>query len=298
MRILLFGKNGQVGWELQRALAPLAEVVALGSDSPAPLAADFRRPEELSRTVHCVAPQVIVNAAAYTAVDEAQTHPVLAHTINAAAPGQLARLAAAAGAWLVHYSSDQVFDGSGDVPWTEDAATAALNVYGRSKLDGELAIRASGCRHLILRSSWIHAARGDNFMRRILRLAAERDQLDVVADQCGAPTGAELLADVTAHVLRGVLADPARGGTYHVAAAGQTHRQAYARHVVAFARAHGAALRLQPDGVRPICSSEHRAAAPRPLNSRLDTRKLRATFELVLPDWQSGVERTLRELLG
>ena len=135
-------------------------------------------------------------------------------------------------------------------------------------------------------------------MRRILRLAAERDQLDVVADQFGAPTGAELLADVTAHVLRGVLADPARGGTYHVAAAGQTHRQAYARHVVACARAHGAALRLQPDGVRPIRSSEHRAAAPRPLNSRLDTRKLRATFELVLPDWQSGVERTFRELLG
>jgi len=296
MRILLLGMNGQVGWELQRALALLGELVALGRDNTA-LATDFRQPERLLQTVRRVAPQVIVNAAAYTAVDEAETHADLARAVNSEAPALLAFVAQATGAWLVHYSTDHVFDGSGSTPWTEEAPTAPLNVYGRTKLEAELAIRASGCHHLILRSSWIHAARGDNFARKILRLAAEKDHLEVVSDQFGAPTGADLLADVTAHALRGVLAQPALGGTYHVAAAGETSWHAYAQYVVEFAHRHGAPLRLRPADVVPIRSSEHPGTARRPHNARLDTRRLRERFDLALPDWRVGVERMLQEVL-
>jgi len=295
MKILLLGMNGQVGWELQRALAPLGELVALDFDSPGPLAADFTRPEALAATVRAVAPQLIVNAAAQTAVDKAEAEPELARTINAAAPAVLAREARALGAWLLHYSTDYVFDGSGSSPRREDAATGPLNVYGQTKLEGEQAIHTSGCKHLILRTSWVYAARGGNFARTMLRLAAERDRLDVIEDQIGAPTGAELLADVSAHALRGVLARPELGGTYHVVADGETSWHGYARHVIEFARAAGQALRVQD--IAAVPTTAFPTAARRPHNSRLDTRKLQAAFGLNLPDWRNGVERMLREVL-
>ena len=298
MRILLLGKNGQVGWELQRALAPLGELVALDFDSPAPQRADFTNPEELAATVRAIAPQAIVNAAAHTAVDQAESEPELARTINAVAPALLAREAAALGAWLVHYGTDYVFDGSGSAPRSEDAPTAPLSVYGRTKLEGEEAIRASGCTHLILRTSWVYAARGGNFARTMLRLAAERDELAVIADQVGAPTGADLLADVTAHALRAAIANPALAGTYHAVAAGETSWHGYARHVIEFARAAGQPIRVAAQRVAPIPTSAYPTAARRPLNSRLDTRKLRQAFGLALPDWRVGVERMLREVLG
>lgn len=297
MKILLLGRSGQVGWELQRALAPLGELVALDFDSPAPHCADFTRPDELARTVRELSPQLIVNAAAHTAVDKAETEPALAHAINAEAPAVLAREAAALGAWLVHYSTDYVFDGSGTVPWAEGAPTGPLGVYGRTKLAGEEAIRASGCAHLILRTSWVYAARGGNFARTMLRLAAERDDLSVIADQIGAPTGAELLADVTAHAVRTARADPALSGTYHVAAAGETSWHGYARHVIEFARAAGRPIRVAPDRIAAIPTSAYPTPARRPLNSRLDTRKFERTFGLALPDWRLGVERMLREVL-
>lgn len=298
MKILLLGKNGQVGWELQRSLAPLGDVVALDFDTPGELRADFTQPEELAATVRRVAPQWIVNAAAHTAVDKAESEPDLARTINAQAPGVIAREAAALGAWLVHYSTDYVFDGSGAAPWTEESPTGPQNVYGQTKLEGEQAIRSSGCRHLILRTSWVYAARGANFARTMLRLAAERHALDVVDDQVGAPTGAELLADITAHALRKLQRRPELGGTYHAAAAGETSWCGYARHVIGLARDAGQALKTTPETVRPVPTSAFATPARRPANSRLDTSRLRAAFGLTLPAWQAGVNRMLAEVLA
>jgi dTDP-4-dehydrorhamnose reductase len=293
MKILLLGKNGQVGWELQRALAPLGELVALDRHE----GADLADSAALAATVRAHAPQLIVNAAAYTAVDKAESEPALAEQINATAPALLASIALESGALLVHYSSDYVFDGSGSEPRGEDAPAAPLSVYGRSKLAGEQAIRASGCAHLILRTSWIYAARGGNFAKTMLRLAAEREQLKVIADQIGAPTGADLLADLSAHMIRATLARPELGGVYHAVAAGETSWHAYARHVIEFARARGQALRVAPDQVLAIPSSDYPTPARRPLNSRLSTAKLRAAFGLNLPHWQQGVERMLAEIL-
>jgi dTDP-4-dehydrorhamnose reductase len=297
MRILLFGKNGQVGWELQRSLAPLGELVALDVDSPPPLTADFARPETLAATVRALQPQVIVNAAAHTAVDSCESDFQRAHALNAEAPGVLAHEARALGSWLVHYGTDYVFDGSGDAPRAEDAPTNPLSVYGHTKLDGEDAIRASGCQHVILRTSWVYGGRGANFAKTMLRLAEERDRLAVINDQVGAPTGAELLADVTAHVLRSVQSRPDVGGTYHCVAAGETSWHGYARHVIEFARAAGRPIRVAPQAIAPIPSSAYPTPAARPKNSRLDTTKLRSTFGLALPPWQTGVERMLTELL-
>jgi dTDP-4-dehydrorhamnose reductase len=289
MRILLLGKNGQVGWELQRALAPLGELVALGRD------ADLADGAGLAAVVARWAPQVIVNAAAHTAVDKAEAEPELAGRVNADAPGVLARWAAQSGAWLVHYSTDYVFDGGGSAPRDEDAPTAPLSVYGRSKLAGEQQIRASGCRHLILRTGWVYAARGGNFARTMLRLAAERDTLSVVADQIGAPTGAEFIADATAHALRQAQAAPALAGTYHCVAAGETSWHGYAQYVIHAARAAGRPIKLPADGLRPIASSAYPTPATRPLNSRLATARLQAAFGLVPPPWQQGVQRVLAE---
>ena len=298
MKILLLGKNGQVGWELQRALAPLGEVVALDFDSPGPLTADFSMPESLAATVRAVAPQIIVNAAAHTAVDKAESEPDLARALNATSPAVLAREAAACGAWLLHYSTDYVFDGSGDVPWLEDSPTGPLNVYGKTKLEGEQAIRASGCRHLILRTSWVYSARGGNFAKTMLRLARERDRLTVIADQFGAPTGADLLADLSAHMLRTALQRPEVAGTYHAVNAGETSWHGYACHVIAFARALGQPIKVAADGIEPVPSSAFVTAAKRPGNSRMNTRKLRTTFGLALPSWQSGTDRMLSEVLS
>jgi len=297
MKLLLFGRNGQLGWELQRALAPLGELVVLGSDSAAPLRGDFRDPEALAATVRAVRPDVIVNAAAHTAVDRAESEPDLAHTINATAPGVLAREAAALGATLLHYSTDYVFDGSGTTPRTEDATPGPLNVYGRTKLAGEAAIRASGCRHLILRTSWVYAARGGNFAKTMLRLAAEREQLRVVDDQVGAPTGAELLADLSAHMLRALPQRPELAGTYHAAAAGATSWHGYACHVIEAARARGRPVRVAPQDILAVGSDAFPTPAARPRNSRLDTTRLRDAFGLTLPPWQAGVERMLAEVL-
>jgi len=296
MKILLVGCNGQVGWELQRALAPLGELTALDFDT-APRA-DFTEPEALAALVQSMRPDVIVNAAAHTAVDKAESEPALARTINALAPGVLAREAAALGAWLVHYSTDYVFDGSGDRARAEDAPTRPLSTYGRTKLEGEELIRASGCDHLILRTSWVYAARGGNFARTMLKLAAERERLSVIDDQVGAPTGADLLADVTAHALRAVRQQPQLGGTYHAVAAGETTWFGYARHVIEWARARGQALKVAPSAIEPVPTSAYPTPAQRPLNSRLATDRLRTTFGLTLPPWQVGVDRMLAEVLG
>lgn len=296
MKILLLGCNGQVGWELQRALAPLGELVALDFDSPGEHRADFSQPQALRALVRAVAPDAIVNAAAHTAVDKAESEPELARTINATAPGVLAQEAAARGALLVHYSTDYVFDGSGSQARDETAATGPLSVYGRTKLEGEDAVRASGCQHLNFRTSWVYAARGGNFARTMLKLAAERDALTVIDDQIGAPTGADLLADVTAHALRRLRADPGLSGTYHCVAGGETSWHGYARHVIEWARHHGLPVKVAPDAVRAVPATAFPLPAARPLNSRLDARKLQRAFDLQLPHWQNGVERMLTEI--
>ncbi len=222
MKTLLFGKGGQVGWELQRALAPLGELIALDFDTAGDLSGDFSQPEAVAATVRRVAPDLIVNAAAHTAVDKAESEADLARLINASTPGRIAQEAKALGAHLIHYSTDYVFDGSGDAPRDETAATGPLSVYGRTKLEGEQLIAASGATHLILRTSWVYAARGGNFAKTMLKLAKERERLTVIADQFGAPTGAELLADVSAHAARMLRARPELSGLYHCVAAGET----------------------------------------------------------------------------
>ena len=297
MKILLFGKNGQVGWELQRALAPLGEVIALDADSTG-LSADFSNPESLIATVREVAPHWIVNAAAHTAVDKAAGESDLARAINATAPGVLAREAAALGAWLMHYSPDYVFDGSGSTARAEDAPTGPLGVYGTTKLEGEELIRASGCQHLIFRTSWVYAARGGNFARTMLKLAQDRDALKVIDDQIGAPTGADLLADLTAHAMRSVALQPQHGGTYHAVASGHTSWHGYATHVIEHARSRGVPIRVAREAIAAVPTSAFPTPARRPANSRLDTQKLRNTFGLHLPDWQSGIDRMLAEVLG
>ncbi|MEK7346985.1 MAG: dTDP-4-dehydrorhamnose reductase [Pseudomonadota bacterium] len=296
MKILLLGKNGQVGWELQRSLAPLGEVLALDRHST-DFCGDLSQPERLAQTVLAWRPDVIVNAAAHTAVDKAESEPELAHRLNATAPAALARAAAEVGAWLVHYSTDYVFNGQGDQPWQEDNATGPLSVYGQTKCEGEQAIAASGCRALIFRTSWVYAARGGNFAKTMLRLAAERERLTVIDDQHGAPTGADLIADVTAHAIRCALQKPELAGIYHLVAGGETTWHGYASHVVAQAR------QIQPTGglkvtdIAPVPTTAFPTPAKRPLNSRLSTHKLQQAFGLVLPPWQQGVNRMLAEIL-
>jgi dTDP-4-dehydrorhamnose reductase len=295
MKILLFGKGGQVGWELQRSLAPLGEVIALDHDSIG-LCGNFANLAGLAATIRQVAPDVIVNAAAHTAVDKAESEPDLARTLNALAPGVLADEAQKLGAWLVHYSTDYVFDGSGTVPWRETDATGPLSVYGQTKLEGEQAV-ARCTRHLIFRTSWVYATRGGNFAKTMLRLARERDRLSVIADQIGAPTGAELLADVTAHVLRTVQTRPDLAGLYHLAAGGETSWHGFACHVLEHARALGQSLKAGPDNVLAIGTSDYPTPAQRPANSRLDTSRLQAAFGLHLQDWKISVNRMLDETL-
>ncbi|MEP6605618.1 MAG: dTDP-4-dehydrorhamnose reductase [Nitrosospira sp.] len=296
MKILLFGKNGQVGWELQRSLAPLGELTALDFDSQE-LCGDFMRLDGIADTVRAIAPDVIVNAAAHTAVDKAESESDRVRTINALAPATLAREARNLGAWLVHYSTDYVFDGSGSKPWVETDTAAPLSVYGSTKLEGEEAILASGCDHLIFRTSWVFAARGGNFAKTMLRLAQERDGLTVIDDQVGAPTGADLLADITAHAIRTALQRQGMSGLYHLVASGETSWHGYARFVLNLARQAGVSLKVTSESILPVSTSAFPLPAQRPKNSRLDTRKLRTTFGLYLPSWQAGVERMLTETL-
>ncbi|PZO17853.1 MAG: dTDP-4-dehydrorhamnose reductase [Burkholderiales bacterium] len=297
--VLVFGRTGQVGWELQRSLAPLGQLVALDRHSKLQDGGcgDLNDLDGLRETVARLRPDVIVNAAAHTAVDKAESEPELARTANALAPAVLAEAAHAVGALLVHYSTDYVFDGSGTAPWTEDADTGPLSVYGQTKLEGERLIAAAGARHLIFRTSWVYAARGGNFAKTMLRLAQERDRLTVIDDQFGAPTGAELIADVTAHAIRQTLRDETWGGTYHLAAAGETTWNGYARFVLDTARALKPDMAIKAQEVAPVHTSAFPTPARRPLNSRLDTTRLRQTFGLTMPDWQHGVRRMLAEIL-
>jgi dTDP-4-dehydrorhamnose reductase len=296
LKILLFGKNGQVGWELQRSLAPLAELITLDFDSHE-LCGDFTNLEGLAKTIRDVAPDIIVNAAAHTAVDKAESEQQLARTINALAPGTLAQEAMRCNAWLVHYSTDYVFDGSGDMSWKETDVTAPLSIYGKTKLEGEKAIIASGCKYLIFRTSWVYATRGSNFAKTILKLAQERDSLKVIDDQIGAPTGADLLADVTAHTIRIAQQRPEVSGLYHLVASGQASWYEYANSVIDFARQSGIEIKASPKDIQPVPTSAFPTVAPRPMNSRLDTAKLQDTFGLKLPHWESGVTRMLTEFL-
>jgi dTDP-4-dehydrorhamnose reductase len=295
VKILLLGCNGQVGWELQRSLQPLGEVTSCNSDSPVDRRANFSEPDAVSALVKRERPDVIVNAVAHTAVDKAESEPGPSRLINAITPGVIAKAANQLGALLVHYSTDYVYDGSGDAPRDEMAATGPLSVYGMTKLEGEDLIRSSGCRHIILRTSWVYAARRHNFIKTILRLAAERDSLSVINDQIGAPTGADLLADVTALVISKIINGQGAEGLYHCVAAGATSWFEYARFVIAWARANGLPVRVADDAIRPIATSAYPTPAARPLNSRLSTKKLRETFSIHLPEWQVGVERVLRE---
>ena len=300
MKILLLGRGGQVGWELQRSLGVLGEVVALDFDAaqnPDSLCGDFTDLAGLERSVLQVRPDVIVNAAAHTAVDKAESEPELARTINALAPAVLAQAATKIGAWLVHYSTDYVFDGSGSAPWKETDATGPLSVYGQTKLEGEQAV-ASTPKHLILRTSWVYATRGGNFAKTMLRLASERETLTVINDQFGAPTSAELLADVTAHALRKLQTRPELAGLYHCIASGETTWHGYAKFVLAQAQALGLPLKAGPAQVASTPTSSYPTPAKRPLNSRLDTGKLQAAFGLALPHWQAGVARMLTEISG
>jgi dTDP-4-dehydrorhamnose reductase len=296
MKILLLGKNGQVGWELQRSLAPLGELIALDAGSKE-LCGDFTDLDSLARTVRSVAPDVIVNAAAHTAVDKAESEPELVRTINALAPGVLAQEAKRANAWLIHYSTDYVFDGSGDKPWLETDATAPLNVYGAPKLEGEQLIQHSGCRYLIFRTSWVYGARGGNFAKNMLRLAQARESLSVIDDQIGAPTGADLLADITAHAIRTARQRSELSGLYHLVAGGVTSWHGYASFVLDFARRAGIPLKVAPEAIQPVPTSAFPTPAKRPHNSRMDTTKLQHTFDLNLPSWQVGVVRMLSEVL-
>ncbi|MBI6925136.1 dTDP-4-dehydrorhamnose reductase [Pseudomonas putida] len=300
MKILLLGKNGQVGWELQRALSVLGEVVALDRrrviTSYGEVAGDLSDLDALRHAIRVVSPHLIVNAAAYTAVDKAESERELAHTVNALASQVMAEEAKRLDAWLVHYSTDYVFDGTGTNLWNETDSVSPVNYYGATKLEGEQLIQASGCKHLIFRTSWVYAARGNNFAKTMLRLAKDRPTLSVIADQVGVPTGAELLADVTVATLRQARFKPELSGLYHLAPTGETTWHGYASYVIEFAQNHGEELLVE--AVNPIATSEYPTQANRPLNSRLDTAKLRNSFTLHLPDWQSGVTRMLMEALN
>lgn len=296
MKILLLGKNGQVGWELQRSLAPLGDVIALDRHD-VDFCGDLSQLTKLAETVRAIKPDIIVNAAAHTAVDKAESEFESACLINEKAPGVLAVEAKRCGALLVHYSTDYVFDGTGEHAWEECDSVAPLNAYGQSKWLGEQAIISSGCDHLIFRTSWVYAVRGNNFAKTMLKLGKTREKLAVVNDQFGAPTGAELIADVTAQALVQAYESRDKSGLYHLVAGGATSWFDYASFVFEIARKFEVELALVADGLSGVPGSSYPTPAKRPSNSRLSTKKLQSTFNLQLPAWQSGVERMLTELL-
>ena len=293
MKILLLGKNGQVGWELQRSLAPLGEVLALDRNSSTHCG-DLANLEGLAETVRVFRPQVVVNAAAYTAVDKAESDQTTAHLINALAPEVLSRACAAIDALLVHYSTDYVFDGGGQTPWAETDTTGPVNVYGRSKLAGEQGIAKQGARHIVFRTSWVYGTEGGNFAKTMLRLAQEREKMAVINDQYGAPTGAALLADITALSLQQT---QALSGIYHLAAAGETTWHAYAQYVLQTAKQFKPDIDYKVKEVAAVPTSEFPTPALRPLNSRLNCSKLQQALQCQLPDWQKGVDSMLSKIL-
>ncbi len=294
MKILLFGADGQLGRRLRNSLASLGELTALARAGDGLHCGDLADTAGLVATVRALRPDVIVNAAAYTAVDRAEAEPDAAFAVNARACEALAREACALDSWLVHFSTDYVFDGSGSKPWRETDPTAPLNVYGRSKLAGEQAIAEHCPRHLVFRTSWVFDSGGQNFLKAILNAASQRDSLQVVDDQWGSPTGAALLAGVTAQVLQKL--DLARTGLYHLAAAGDTNRRDMAVYGIECAQREGLAIKAGPGQIHPVPTSAMPAPAQRPLNSRLDTGKFRQAFGIELPPWQDGVRRAVHEL--
>ncbi len=289
MNILLTGRNGQVGWELQRTLLPLGRIHAFGRRE-----LDLADAAAVRRKLEAIRPDVIVNAAAYTAVDKAESEPEMAHAINATAPALLAQEAAKCRALLIHYSTDYVYDGAKTSPYVENDPTRPLGAYGRSKLAGEAGIRAAGCDHLIFRTSWVYASRGANFLRTVLRLAAEREELRIVADQVGAPTWARLIAEATAHALKQALQERRSGnfesGLFHLTAAGETSWHGFAGAILAGRSG------LRVKAVTPIATAEYPLPAPRPANSRLNTDAFRARFGLALPGWQDCLQLCLEEI--
>ncbi len=294
-RFLITGCNGQLGFELHRALAPLGEVVAFARD-----ACDLSSPDSIRAAVRAAKPDVIFNAGAYTAVDKAESEPDLAHSINAVAPGIIGEEAAKIGALVIHYSTDYVFDGSKSSAYLETDIPNPLGVYGMTKLAGEQALAASGAMHLIFRTSWVYGLHGKNFIKTILRLASERAELKIVADQFGAPTGAALLADVSAHVAARYLregADSFPFGLYHLVASGETSWHGFAQHVASKATAADWILQATAERILPITTPEYPTPAARPANSRLNTSKFVEAFGIQLPDWRIGVDQVMDKLV-
>jgi len=297
MKILLFGKNGQVGWELQRSLAPLGELIALSSASQE-LCGDLTRLDDVRQTIKSISPDVIVNASAYTAVDKAESDVENAEVLNAHAPAMLAEQAKACNACLIHYSTDYVFNGKNSDSYSETDQPDPVNIYGKTKLQGENNIIASGCNHLIFRTSWVFGTHGNNFIKTILRLSQQRDKLSIVNDQIGSPTGAELIADVTAHALHTLKSQPEVSGLYHLTAQGHTSWYEFANFILRHTEQHYTYFTKQSCQLTAIPSIDYPLPAKRPLNSRLTTTKLEQIFDLNLPNWKNGVLRVIDEILG
>lgn len=294
MKILLLGKDGQVGWELQRALCTLGELIALNRHGEANLCGDLTDFNNIRRSIETLRPDVIVNAAAYTAVDKAETELTLASEINTTAPGVIAKAAASIGALLIHYSTDYVFDGSGVKAWTELDIPSPINHYGKTKLAGEHLIQASGCHYLIFRTSWVYGIQGNNFIKTMLRLMQEKKSLSVVNDQIGTPTGADLIADITSLILSSLRKNRQINEIYHLAPRGETSWYEYANLILKKGIHHSCSDEIS---IKPIQSKEYPTPAIRPYNSRLDSNKLAADFSLYLPPWESGVNRMLTNYL-
>lgn len=293
-KILLTGKNGQVGWELQRSLSSFGHVIAMDAEEM-----DLADPEAIRRTVRSIRPDIIINPAAYTAVDKAESDPDLAMAVNGIAPGILAEEAQRFGAILVHYSTDYVFDGNKAAPYTEDDAPNPQSVYGKTKLAGEQAVRSSGCKHLILRTSWVYGVHGGNFVKTMLRLAKERNELRIVADQFGAPTWARDLAQATLSALKcwqEKNLDSGLGGLYHLTAAGRTNWHHYAEEIIRFAREYDASLVAKQLDIRAISTQEYPVPARRPANSVLANDKIGRAFGIRLPEWQDSLAECVRLL--
>ena len=294
MVILLFGKNGQVGWALQRALAPLGNIIALDRNS-LEYCGDLSNLKGIAETIQVLKPDVVINAAAYTLVDNAEIEPKIAKLINATSVEIIAEESKKVGAWFIHYSTDYVFPGSGDVPWQESDRPSPLNYYGKSKLDGEKAVQDICSKYLIIRTSWVYSRRGNNFIKTMLRLGVEREQLSVINDQFGAPTSADLIADCTAHIIHTLQDKSVTSGIYHLVANGVTTWYDYARFI--FDEARDVGIKLSVSKLDAISTSSYITPAVRPKNSRLNTEKIQKVFNLTLPDWKYDAKRILNEIL-